>query len=98
MKQLEDGTFYGTTIGLLATHAQYNKPLLVRVQFSAESETSPVRLVAASGHTLEEITKTGVKMISMEEYENRPRNDYNNTREAIWALGLLGWDAGSDDF
>lgn len=96
MKQLEDGTFYGTTVGLNAIHAQYTKPMLVRVQYSAEDEKSPVRLVAVSGHTLAEIQKTGVKMISREEYENRPINAYNDTLEAIWALGQLGWGTESE--
>ena len=91
MKQLQDGTYYGITAGLLASHARYSRPVLVCVEYTAEEE-GPVKMTAVSGNTLAKMAKGGTNTISREDYENRPTNPYNNTHEAIWALSLLGWE------
>ena len=96
MKQIGDGTYFHTTIGLTATHSASKQPKLVRVEMTAKDEKSDVTLVAVNGHNTAPIHKTGKVVISREEYENRPTDPYDDSVEALWAMSRLGWLTVSD--
>lgn len=89
MKKLSDGSYFNTTVGLLAEHDLYNKPMLIRIQFTSSEENGDVTLKAVNGHSLGLIKKTGFKTITREAYEDRPRD---NIEEARWAMAFLGWE------
>lgn len=89
MVQLEDGTFFATTVGLTAEHDNYPKAMLVRMEFTSETVDGPVTVKAVNGHSLGPLHKAGKRVISRDAYEDRPRD---NVEEARWAGSLLGWE------
>lgn len=79
--------FIGYTVGLDAT-SKTGKSVLAKVGYYSMPDGT-VKLVPASGRNLSEITN-GVK-IPKAEFDARPRDPYNDTREAVWALERCGF-------
>ena len=94
-KAMKSAEQIGSTIGLTATNESYAvaSTKLVRVQFYAVD--NGVLLQPVSGHNLWKLRSSVV--ISQNEYNERPCNPYNDTREAIWALNKCGWYTSDND-
>lgn len=82
----KNSNYIGGTIGLQAWG--HGRNALVRIQYHRNQDGS-VLLSAVSGHNLSRLP--GAKTISGDEFEDRPHDPYDDTREALWALELLGY-------
>ncbi|MDH1557080.1 hypothetical protein N5E86_21755 [Stutzerimonas stutzeri] len=89
------GNFIGYTIGLQARTNTIKRSTLVKAEFE-RNEDGSVSIKAVSGHTLAPIGGIAVVNISAEQWDERPRDPYNDTRQAIWALDLLGFSVVND--
>jgi len=49
-----------------------------------------VILKVVSGHNMARLNSIPTDTISITDYNNRPVNPHNSTREAIWAMELCG--------
>ena len=82
--------FITSTVGLQAMHPM-KKTMLVRIEAYRNADNS-VTLKPVSGHNLAPINAVAHVKVSAEEWSDRPFNAYNDTREAIWALELCGFE------
>ena len=88
----KNSKFIGGTIGLQA--CGHGRNTLVRIEYSRNQDGS-VLLSAVSGHNLARMP--GAKTISGDYFEDRPHDPYDDTREAQWALELLGYKTVGDN-
>lgn len=89
---MQNYKFIRTTIGLQATHENYSKPALVRVEYYENSEnTDEIKMVAVNGKTLSKLKKCSSIVITREDYQDIPEDAYDDAVEAISALEMLGW-------
>ncbi len=63
---------------------------LVKIEVS-KLDTGDIELQPVSGHSLGSMN--GKTIIKATEWESRPKDPYQSTVKAVWALGLCGWDA-----
>ena len=84
-------TFISYTIGLVVTGSAVRKPTLAKVEYNTHKDGVKLNLV--SGSNLGKIHKAGTVVVSQEEFDDRPRDPYNDTVEAQWAFNKLGVSA-----
>lgn len=85
--------FIGYTVGLECNgYTQIGK--LVQVEYSRLSDES-VLLQTVSARNLGKLV--GSKVISADEFADRPSDPYDNIDEARWALNLCGWSLMGDE-
>lgn len=82
--------FVRTTVGLIKSHANFQSPKLVRVNYY-RLENGLIELRSVSGHSLSDITKVPYVKITEEQYQDIPFDPYDESVEADAALYLLGW-------
>ena len=85
--------FICATVGLQAQRR--GRAGLVKAEYYRNADGS-VTLRAVSGRSL--ASMPGSLTISGEDFADRPINPYNATREALWALRLLVYSVGEDDY
>lgn len=90
--------FFGTTIGMMASHPNLKGNKLVRVNYyrdGDETDFNPcdkITLKAVSGHNLEVFKSVKQVQISYEDFFNRDLDPYNDLIEWRWATNLLGFN------
>ncbi len=80
------GEFIGYTIGLECWIN--NRLKMVKCEYTRAGDG--VRIHAVSGHSLGRFDGGHSKVISKEEFRNRPDDPYDDIVEAIWALEQIG--------
>lgn len=80
-------TYIGGTIGLECTTPD-GHIRLVRVEFYLVPQG--IKLQAVSGQNLASFGPRFSKTITQDDYDDRPRDPYAGTTEAIWAMALVG--------
>lgn len=81
-------TFLSSTIGLMASHENLNRPMLIRVEFYEVGNS--VKVKAVNGNSLSVIKSIRQVLIPREQYSNRDHDPYNDIVECRWAFNLLG--------
>lgn len=81
---------YASTVGLLASHRTFSAPKLVRVTME-EEKSGNIRLYVVSGHNLGRMPRLGTIIITLAEFEDRPRD---NIEEARWAFSKFNLEIG----
>lgn len=84
--------FIESTVGLTCCHETREiRPKLLRVEFY-QLPCGNIKLQVVSGHNLAPL-RGDHTTITAEEYENAPRNPYDDCELAVWALRKCGWIA-----
>jgi len=85
----QDRKFFASTIGMIAKHENMKKSTMVRCEFYEFDDK--VELHAVSGENLERIKCVPTVVISVDEYNERDFDYYNDTVEFNWAMSKLGF-------
>lgn len=87
--------FLSSTIGMMAKHENMYNSSMVRAEFYL-SDSDNVIISAVSGYNLERIRNIPYKIITLEEYNNRPEDSCDDTVEWTWGLEQLGFEFNND--
>ena len=82
--------FISSTIGMLASHENLSRSVLVRVEFYSIEDG--VLLVPVSGHNLATIKPIKQVVISSTEFNDREEDPYDSQVEFRWAIKKLGFE------
>jgi hypothetical protein len=89
--------FFSSTIGMMARHPNMYSSKLVRVNFY-RTNLDRVALIAISGNNLERIRGIPFAYITIDEYNNRPQDPYDDSKEFFWALEKLGFEFNENNY
>lgn len=75
--------FIGLTVGLMVSQTP------TRVEYSRMRDGA-VKMTAINAETLSKIRSVRSRVVTANEFENRTRDPYDSTAEALWAFDMLG--------
>lgn len=90
--------FKTSTIGLMASHRNLKRPLLIRIELYRDDKEN-VKIVPVSGHNLERIGMCPVQEYTAEKFETLTEDldkHYGNEYD-IWMFRQLGFSVGADE-
>ena len=86
---MENLELRNSTIGLMASHPSFKRPALCKIWYY-DTTDDKILMRVESAVNGEIVKSVSAQTITLEEYENRPVNSYNEAIEARWAFSKMG--------